>query len=141
MSRNLDRARELLENCTVAIVGESGEYTSCDRGVKALLSLQSDNTLNGASVADKIVGKAAAFLLVRGRVSEVYAEVISASGAEVLKAHNIPFKFGKLTDCIVNRAGTGMCPMEEAVKDICDPDEAYFALSEKVRKTVTGGAK
>ena len=37
-----------------------------------------------------------------------------------------------MTEHIVNRTGTGLCPMENAVKDIDEPKKAYH----EVKKTL-----
>ena len=103
-------------------------------GVKTLLSLQ-DGSLSGASVADKIVGKAAALLLVRGGAVEVYAEVVSEPALKVLEKHRILCIHGEVVENIQNRVRSGICPMESAVSEIDDPQKAYEVLLRK-----TGGA-
>lgn len=135
MNKNLSRAKQLLDGgASLAIVG-GGELTFNEHGVKTLLSLQS-GSLAGASVADKVVGKAAAMLLVRGGAIEVYAEVISEPALEVFKRHGVPCVFGELVPNIINRNKTGICPMEQAVLDVDDIEKAYGILIEK-----TGGAR
>ncbi len=37
-----------------------------------------------------------------------------------------------LTDKIINRSGTGICPMEETVSNIEDCEQGYVALKEKL---------
>ena len=134
MNANLNRAKQLLESgASLAIVGR-GELTFNEHGVKTLLSLQS--SLIGAFVADKVVGKAAAMLLVRGGAVEVYAGVISEPALEVFKRHNVPCVFGECVPNIINRNKTGICPMEQAVLGENDIDKAYEILVEK-----TGGAR
>ncbi|MCH5147010.1 MAG: DUF1893 domain-containing protein [Clostridiales bacterium] len=135
MNKNLNRAKQLLDGgASLAIVGGGGELTFNEHGVKTLLSLQS--ALAGASVADKVVGKAAAMLLVRGGAIEVYAEVVSEPALEVFKRHGVPCVFGELVPNIINRNKTGICPMEQAVLDENDIEKAYGILVEK-----TGGAR
>ncbi len=88
----------------------------------------------GYAAADKIVGRAAAFLFVKLKVASVYAAVLSEGGREVLLAHGIDCYYGELTESIVNRAGTGSCPMENAVRGIVNPDEALYAIGEKLKE-------
>lgn len=103
--------------------------TSKGRGIRPLLDMLDDGRdLNGYAVADKIVGRAAAFLFVRLNVSEVYGEVISNQAMKVLESYGIPTFFNTVTDYIVNREGTGLCPMETAVLGIEDPAEAEAKL-------------
>lgn len=136
MSRNLNRAKQLLlEGASLAVVNGGGELTFNERGIKTLLSLQS-GSLAGAFVADKVVGKAAAMMLVRGGAIEVYAEVISRPALEVFKAHKVICLYGEVVTNIINRDRTGICPMELAVLCADDVETAYKILVEK-----TGGAK
>lgn len=136
MNRNLNKAKELLSGgASLAIVNGGGELTFNEHGVKTLLSLQS-GSLTGAFVADKVVGKAAAMLLVRGGAIEVYAEVISEPALEVFKNHKVLCLYSELVKNIVNRDKTGICPMEQAVLGVDDITKAYKILVEK-----TGGAK
>lgn len=131
--KTLDKARKMLENHALAIVCGDTAQSYDERGIKTLLSILSDNPdlLCGASVADKVVGKAAALLMVKGNVKEVYAEVISESAIEIFRKYRIPFAYGTIAAKIINRSGTGMCPMEQTVVDIDNPDDAFDALKQK----------
>ncbi len=80
--------------------------------------------LCGFCAADRIVGRAAAFLFVLSGVRALYAEVLSEGALQVLERHGIPVTYGTLTPYIVNRRGNGACPMETAVRDINDPAAA-----------------
>lgn len=93
---------------------------------------KSPELLKGACAADKVVGKAAALLMIYGGVSEIYAEVISESAADCLEQNGIKFSFGKRVPYIRNRNKTDMCPMEKRCLHINSPDEAYEALSQMV---------
>lgn len=67
----IERARELLgKSGSLAVVNGDREYSSSARGVKPLTNLLCSDRemLCGASVADKIVGKAAALLMAAGGV-------------------------------------------------------------------------
>lgn len=54
--------------------------------------------LVGYAVADKIVGKAAAMLLVKLGVSAVYGEVASVGGVEFLRAHGVEVGYRLLAE-------------------------------------------
>ena len=129
------RAVRLLNGGTLAVVNGERAQVFCERGIKALMGiLHSDaSLLDGASVADKVVGKAAALLMIKGGVKEVYAELISSRAEEVLRAHGVSLSYGDKCERIVNRAGDGFCPMESAVWDTEDPDEAYILLEKAVK--------
>jgi hypothetical protein len=93
------------------------------RGVKDLLTLVTENpaVLHDALIADKAVGKAAAACMVMGDVKHVHADVMSEPALALLQAHGIKAEYGQLVDHIINRAGTGWCPMEQLSRDIDDP--------------------
>ena len=73
---DLERARELLlaGGCTLAAVRGDQSLLSQARGVRPLLSLIGEGgSLEGFSVADKVVGKAPALLYATLRPKAVYA--------------------------------------------------------------------
>ena len=104
------------------------------RGIAPVLSLADEISFRGFSVADKIVGKAAALLFVKMGISEVYGEVMSRDAAEILKKSNIAYGFGTLCKYIVNRQGDGKCPMEQAVSGTDDPTVAVGLLKDTLKK-------
>lgn len=84
--------------------------------------------LSGAFIADKVVGKGAAALMVAGGVSGVYADVISVPALELFESHGVAVDFGKCVDGIINRRGDGMCPVETLCKDCNDIDECVSRI-------------
>lgn len=90
--------------------------------------------LQGYAVADLIVGKAAAMLFVKAGILAVYGEVMSEAGCTYLQQHGIPCSFGTLTQSIINRSGDGVCPMEQTVALIDDPDDGYLALRDRLSR-------
>lgn len=99
-------------------------------GVSDLLRLLNEEpaALEGARLADKIVGKAAASLMVIGGVGQVYADVLSMVGFAMLSRAGIPVTYGKLVDHIINRAGTGMCPLEARCMPCESTDECLAQI-------------
>ena len=137
MSDNLEKCREILKSGEYTLVLFDGKtlLTDTKRGVKPLLDLLDRETdLSGFSAADKVVGKAAAFLYVLLNVREIYADVISTHALSVLEQHNISVEYKTLTDKIKNRAGTGFCPMETAVLDEEIPEKALEKICEKAKE-------
>ena len=104
------------------------------KGVRPILQFLESNRLQGAEVADKIVGKAAATLLVLGGAKYVYGELMSKAAQAYLQEHDIPTSYGRLIEEIKNRDGTGMCPLEESVINISDPQEGYTAIKETIAR-------
>ncbi len=127
---DMARARSLLTgDVTCVLVHGERQWLSRQKGIAPMLGfLEAGEALAGAAAADRIVGKAAAMLFVKAGVTAVFAEVLSAAGLAFLQAHGVPVTWDTLTDHIENRAGTGICPMEETVAALDDPDCAYEAL-------------
>lgn len=128
--RDIERARQFLKDgATFALVNDVEVFSTDRGGIAPLLELaEQGKDLTGFSAADKIVGKAAALLYCNMNISEVYAEVISHAAVEVFERFNRPYSYNKEVEYIINRKGDGMCPMEQAVRDISDPAEAVRAL-------------
>ncbi len=135
MNKDFIKAKELLLGGGYTCVLVKGEevFTSAERGVKPLVSFrESQKDYSGYSAADKVVGKATAFLYVLLGVKAVYANIISKSALEVLERYNIETKFMELVENIINRKGDGICPFEKAVLDIEDVDEVYDVIRGKM---------
>ena len=135
MRSDLNKAAELLAGGAYTCVLCRGEETvTCtERGVKPLLGLiEGGNDWKGFSAADKVVGKAAAFLYVLLGVAEVYAPVMSKAAAQVLRENGIETQYDTLAENIINRVGTGPCPMEAAVAELSDPSEALCAIRKRL---------
>lgn len=131
MRSDLEKAKVLLQSggYTCVLVKEERIYTATERGVTPLLQwVERKTDGKGFSAADKVVGKAAAFLYVLLGVKAVHASVISRSSLDLLRAYGIDVSFDALVDAIRNRSNTGDCPMELATKDITDPKEALAAI-------------
>lgn len=131
---DLQKACEVLENrnFTCVVCHKDALYTATDRGVAPLLNwLESGTDLTGFSAADRVVGRATAFLYVLLGVKAVYARVMSQPAAEVLASHGIVTRTDSLVDGIINRKGDGPCPFEAAVMNIQNAKLALTAIQEK----------
>ena len=130
---SLEQAKSLLitTNSTIAVVSNGEVFTSQERGVKPLLHLLTEKKgfLKGASVADKVIGKAAALLMVLGEIKEVHTLIISEPAVKVFEKHNIPCFYDKIVTRIVNRTGDGLCPMETLCLDVENPQEAFDRIT------------
>ena len=132
LSRALTHLRE--GGYTCVLCREDTLLTATERGVAPLLTfLESEHELHGFSAADRVVGKAAAFLYVLLGVDALYAEVLSKPAKDVLAQYGILVEYGTLVESIRNRAGDGFCPMEQAVWSITNPADALTAILEKRR--------
>lgn len=104
--------------------------TISGQGIAPVIDLYEQGVLKDAFVADKIIGKAAAMIMVLGGVKEVYGKVMSRAGKEFLESRGVKVSYGQCIDMISNRAGNGICPMERTVMEIEEPAEALTALKE-----------
>lgn len=135
MKNDLIKAIDILNSgqYTCVLCRENIIYTSTERGVKPLLDwLDSGINLNGFSAADKVVGKAAAFLYILLGVKEVYAPVMSSDAIKLLIRNGILSECETKVNFIINRTGMGVCPIEQEVKNICDPHQALCAIKKRV---------
>ena len=102
------------------ICGAGGKMrTFSGRGVKDLLRLLHEEPafLHGAFVADKVVGKGAAALMVLGGVAELYTDVISTPARTLLEQNGVTVTAEVESPNIRNRAGDGICPVEALCAD------------------------
>lgn len=111
-------------------------HTDKAPGIAPLIYLYENKPeiLKDAFVVDKIIGKAAATVAVLGGAAKVYGVLISRSAIEYLNKHNIPAEYGECIEKIKNRAGDGICPLEESVMDVDDPAIAYERLKETIKR-------
>lgn len=131
MSQDLERAKHLLmtTDSTVVICHGETTYQSTCRGVQPLLSwLDNETDLMGASAADKVVGRGAAFIYRLLGVRAVYGRVMSVDAVKILRAGGIEVSWGTLTESIMNRRKNGPCPIELATRNIQVPENALFII-------------
>ena len=128
-------AKEVLESggYTCVLTDGTSLHTSTLRGVKPLVQfLEGRNIPENLYAADKVVGKATAYLYILLRIHALYAKVISQPALAVLNHYGIAVSYDVLVPNIINRKGDGICPFEEAVMGIADPETAYAAIREKM---------
>ena len=134
-------ARSLLAQgfYTVVLCRDDVTYTDTRRGVAPLLALLDSATdVVGFAAADKVVGKAAAFLYLRLGVASVHATVISAPAYDLLTAHGVHVTYDTLVPAIRNRAGDGYCPMETVTLPLTDAMEAEATIRQTLAELRTG---
>ncbi|MDO4576125.1 MAG: DUF1893 domain-containing protein [Planctomycetia bacterium] len=103
------------------------------RGVLPLLNMAERESLEGATIVDKVIGRAAAAILIAGNVTAVYGELMSEDAVVWLGIHRITTSYAHLVPRILNRDRSGLCPMEQTVAGIDDPEEALAALKAKLK--------
>lgn len=114
--------------------------TFTKRGVADLYELLNNDAtfLEGAFIADKVVGKAAAALMVLGEIKKVYSDIISLSALTLLRNAKIEVSYEQMVPFILNRDQTDWCPLEKScytaksAEDILPIIERFINV-EKVR--------
>jgi len=136
MREDLQRAAELLSagDYTCVLCRSDSIFTDNRRGVRPLLEfLESGHNFHGYCAADKVIGKAAAFLYVLLGVQAVYARVISSPAISVLSHHGIDLTFDVQVPAIENRTKTGLCPIESSVWNIDNPAIALEIMKQTLK--------
>ena len=75
-----------------------------------------------------MIGKGAAALMVKGGVQCVYADVISQSALSLLRNAGVDVSYSDVVAHIINRAGTGMCPVEQRCLPLSEIDDMVAAI-------------
>lgn len=134
---DLVQAKKILieEDCTCVLCGAGVVHKSHRRGVAPLLQLldESVNTA-GFSAADRVVGKATAFLYCLLGVKAVHARVMSKPAAQVLEKAGVEAAWEQLVDEIQNRQKSGPCPMEHATRNCETAQQALTAIRETLER-------
>lgn len=143
---SMDRLVDLLHTpgagytLVVAPADGSAPRTFTQRGVADLLSLLRDEpaTLRGASIADKVVGKAAASLMILGGASRLHTDVISLPAIDLFSRFpGVEVSYSTVTDHVINRTRTGMCPLETRCLDLVTPAECRDAIISFINSQTT----
>ncbi len=129
---DLLKAKAALDGHSLAVCKGEQIKTFDGRGIAPLVNAIEGGELSGYSAADIVVGKAAALLMIKAGIVSVYAVNMSAGAKAVFEAHDVFYEYETLTDKIMNRDNTDICPMEKTVAQIDDPKQAYVAIKQKL---------
>lgn len=129
----MERLIEILrrEQCSLVVEDAAGEVTTYNKpGVRDLIWLLDNESarLHGARVADKVIGRAAAALLINGGVAAVHGEVMSRRALPLLESAGVTVSWSTLVDAIVVPEGDTRCRLEEIVADASTATEAEALL-------------
>ena len=137
MNPELIECISLLKSEKYTLVLKNGDIrlTSTLRGVKPLLDLlENHGTLKDFYAADKVVGRAAAYIYSLLKIKELYAVTISDGACEVLEKYGITYFYENRVHIIRNRTDTDSCPMEKATADANNSEEAIRLIRETLIK-------
>lgn len=133
--RDLNLASErLLHSDLSVVVAKDGKIIAekTGFGVGPLFDAIAElgEAMDGASVADRVVGRAAAFLLIHSRVVAVYTPVIGEEAANILRNYGLFVEFAERVPRILNKDKTDFCPMEKLVAGLDSPESAIARITE-----------
>lgn len=132
-----DYLEKLVESGSSLQVYKKGKliFSSSKKGVRphldAIEKLGKD-TLKESVMVDKIIGRAAALLILYVQASESYAIVISKGAKQLFEKSTIRHKYKIETDHIKTKNGVIYCPFEQMVQGIDEPEQAYKAILGKM---------
>ena len=124
-----------LEMCLMVWRGEEIVFSSRSKGIRPHLEaieVLGREGLNGSVMADKIVGRAAALLMLYSVPAEVHAVVITKKAKELLESGGVKVFPDSEVPAIKEKNGRIYCPFEAMVQGISDPEEAYSAIVAKM---------
>jgi hypothetical protein len=124
--------KRLNENGLTLSIVKDGKivFETVSHGVSGFLEAieKLRNELEGASVADRIVGKAIALLCVYAKIKAIYAKVLSENAKKVLEENMVYHEWTSLVEHILDANKTELCPFERLVAEISSPRNAYERL-------------
>lgn len=104
--------------------------TSYEKGVMPLYHfIQTEGrSYNELMLADKIIGKAAAYLAIYAGVKVLDTIAISEGALPILKEYGVEVTYEEVVPYIYNRMRNGQCPMESALETVSSVEEAWEVL-------------
>jgi len=121
---------------TFIAIKDNFEYHSKLNGIAPIMNkmLEDELFFQGCNVADKVIGKSAAMLLIKSQVKHIHAVVLSEHAKDILDKYKVSYSYDKIVPYIINRTHTGMCPMEKSVLEINDLNQAFVTLQDTLEK-------
>ncbi len=114
-----------LENHSLLVYQKGKISFQDEHGIQPLLIQIKKKGLKNSIAIDKVIGKAAALLMVYGKVKQVHTNIIAKDAMIVFDRYNIKYSYNEIVDYIQNAKKDGLCPMEQKVVNIDAPKKAY----------------
>ncbi len=136
---NLEQAKSLLkENQASCLIFKNQEliYSSQYIGVKPLLQFMKEDHFidenDKITLVDKVIGKAAMLLAAHIGISRVLTPVMSLEAVKVAELYHIDYEASQMVPYIINRQGTGKCPLELSVENTEDLQQGLLNIQEAI---------
>lgn len=115
LKKTIDTLHET--GCSLVVEKDGAVHLYYQKGVRDMEELLDNQPqlLRDASIADKVIGKAAAGMAIVGGVSELYADVLSQKAVPLLDEAGVSYSYGMLVEQIVYPDGQQRCPLEQIV--------------------------
>lgn len=131
---DIELAKNLLDNeqRALVIVKDGKVLFSVDgKGIKPIYTAFNElkDELKGSSVADKVIGKAAAMIYEHAAIKELSTKLISENAINVLENTSIIYEYEKSVPYIKNRDQSGMCPVETLSLKVNNIDDLLVEIS------------
>ena len=131
---DIELAKNLLDNeqRALVIVKDGKVLFSVDgKGIKPIYTAFNElkDELKGSSVADKVIGKAAAMIYEHAAIKELSTKLISENAISVLGNTSIIYEYEKSVPYIKNRDQSGMCPVETLSLKVNNIDDLLVEIS------------
>ena len=142
----LDRAKMLIRTGKAeCVLVKNGKITHIERGrgVSPLLRLYDRNpdAMRGGIIVDKVIGRAAAAIAISGGAVFVHGELMSEDAQRYLKEYNIASSHVLMVHRILNRKRDGLCPLEQSVSGISNPQQAMSAMRKQIARMMKNAPK
>lgn len=139
ISSEMNSLVDLLHNGGYTLVVGHGDEvrTFGQRGVADLMDLLEKDPafLQGARIADKVVGKAAAALMIKGGVVRLHTDTLSQPAFDLLNNEgSIQVEYDQLVPYIVNRKKDGWCPLEQLCFHKDSVEEIFLSVRDFVER-------
>lgn len=128
MKKMLVEAKSLLEKerASLVLIREGQEpHIDFRSGLIPLWEAYRDGNWSGGVLADRVIGRGAAFLAVDMELISIYSPLMSRGAVEIFKKWEIEFKYELQVERIRDRSGKGLCPMEALLEGI---EESHIAI-------------
>ena len=134
--------RMIAEGNAACVVIRSGRiFRESGRGVSPLLEFHDHREagcLRGATIVDKVIGRAAAMIAISGGATRVHGETMSEDARTLLESRGVTISYGTLVPRILNADRSDLCPLEKSVEGIDDPEQALAALRKRIEELKNG---
>lgn len=132
--KDIELAKRILdsEKQAIVIVKEGRViFSSNGKGIKPIYTALNElkDGLMDSSIADKVIGKAAAMICEYAGIKELSTKLISENAINVLENTSIIYNYEKSVPYIKNRDQSGMCPVETLSLKTNNIDELLIGVS------------